>query len=269
MSRWTVARPGASALTRISMGRAGRGSAVVLAYHDVVDAPVATGWSVTVRQLKTHVRLLRRLGHRIVPLGDLTQLLRSGAAVDGLAAITFDDALAGVARHAAPALVELAAPACVMVVTASLGQRPSWWPESGPVMTRRDLGEWVDAGFDVASHGRTHVSLPGVGADRLRSEVRGSRAELEDLTGRLIHEFAFPFGHHDPRVRQEVVAEYAAAYTFLNGRLTGAEDRHRLPRLTMGPHQAGLRFAYHLGRGVGTWPEHQIDSVGDQMVAIT
>ncbi len=261
--RWSAARSAVSAVARLSLNRAGRGTAVVLAYHDVVaERRPASRWTVSADQLRSHVVLLRRLGHRIVPLSLLSGLLRMGAPVGGLAAITFDDALAGVARHAAPVLAELDAPATVAVVTGGLGRDPAWWPGSGPVMSVRDLHEWVAAGLGVAAHSRTHASLPGLNAVRLRAEVSGARTELEDLTGHSVDAFAYPYGHHDERARREVAdAGYATAYTFLNGRVTGAEDPHRLPRLTMGCHVEAWRLAYHLGRAPGTWPDHQQQAV--------
>lgn len=96
----------------------------------------------------------------------------------------------------------------------------------------------------------------------LRDEIAGCRDELEDLTGRPVELFAYPFSHHDPAVRDAVAAAgYAAAFTFLNGRDGAGLDRHRLPRLTMGVHQSAARLTYHLARSPGSWPDHQLDRV--------
>jgi peptidoglycan/xylan/chitin deacetylase (PgdA/CDA1 family) len=75
---------------------------------------------VTEREFRGHLRVLAALGLRVVPLATIVERLGGGEPVDGLAAITFDDALAGVLRHAVPALDDAA-----MVATSSSSATPS------------------------------------------------------------------------------------------------------------------------------------------------
>ena len=252
-----------SALARLAVGRAAAGGGVVLSYHDVVgSSEVPSELDVTVDRLRHHLGLTRRLGYRFVPLADLSLRARTGGSLEGLAAVAFDDALAGVARHAMPVLVELAVPATIFALSTGWGRRPVWWAGAGRTMTRAELEQSVAAGFTLAAHTRTHASLPALSDRALRDEVAGSRAELEDLSGSKVDMFAYPFGHHDPRVRQSVRdARFSTAYTFLNGRLTGSEDPLRVPRFTMGRHHDRLRLGYHLARPPGSWPDHQLDAV--------
>lgn len=261
------------AAARLATGRAARGGAVVLCYHDVVLGPGDRGaeldLNVTAGQLRQHLLLLRRLGYRVVPLGEITARVLAGRPTAGLAAVTFDDALAGVHHHGLPVLLELGVPATLFTVSTLWGSPPPWWEGSGPTMTRRQLEECRAHGLELAAHTRTHASLPtltrpGVvdGAARLREEVSGSRAEIEQLVGHPVEVFAYPFGHHDERVRDAVrEAGFTAAYTFLNGRVEGAEDPLRLPRFTMGRHHDRVRLAYHLARPPGSWPDHQLPVV--------
>ena len=262
----------ARAAGRLLTRRAGHGGGVVLCYHDVVAGPdLDDKWSVTVAQLRWQLRLVRRLGFRFVPLADLTQRALRGESTDGLAAVAFDDALAGVSRFALPVLVELEVPSTLMPLSTSWGSRPSWWPTVGRSMTRAELVEAVAHGVEIAAHTRTHptlVSLVDGPPGALRDEVEGCRAELEDITAAPVELFAYPFGHHDPAVRAAVeAAGYTAAFTFLNGRVAPGLDRLRLPRLTMGAHQTPARLAYHLGRTSGSWPDHQVDRVSGALLA--
>lgn len=268
MSRAATLGTVAGAAGRLLTGRAGSGGAVVLCYHDVVAGPdVDVDLSVTVAQLRQQLVLTRRLGFRIVPLAELSARAVAGEPLDRLAAVAFDDALAGVARHALPVLAELAVPATLFTVSTQWGQPPRWWDGAGRTMTAEELAECRAHGLDVAAHTRTHASLPELSAADLHDEVAGSRAELEDLVGATVDVFAYPFGHHDAAVRDAVrEAGYAAAYTFLNGRLTGGEDVLRLPRFTMGHHHDRLRLAYHLARAPQSWPEHQHDRVSGKDV---
>ncbi len=250
---------------RLLSGRSTHGGGVVLAYHDVVAGPEVDGeWSVTAKQLRSHLRLVRRLGFRFVSLADLSERAVKGEPLDGLAAVAFDDALAGVYRYALPILLELEVPATLMTVSAGWGTPPAWWPGSAPTMTRHELAEAVALGIDLAAHTRTHASLVGLSAAALRDEVAGCRAQLEDLTAAPVDLFAYPFGHYDPAVRACVdEAGYTTAFTFLNGRVSAGDDRLRLPRLTMGAHQSVPRLAYHLARPPASWPDHQLARVAD------
>ena len=259
----TGVRAPLAAAARWAAGRAPRGGAVVLGYHDVVAGPEAPlELDVTVDQLRRQLLVLRRLGFTVVPLADLAARHRAGEPLDGLAAVTFDDALAGVARHALPVLADLEVPATLFAVTTGWGTRPPWWPGAGPTMTREELLACRDAGLAVGAHTRTHPSLPTLDADALRREVAGSRADLEDLLGTEVDQLAYPFGHHDPAVREQAAAAgYRAAYSFLNGRVGATDDAFRLPRMTMGRHHDRWRWRYHLARPSATWPDHQLDRV--------
>ena len=187
---------------------------------------------------------MRRLGYRFVALSELCALVRAGSSTDGLAAVTFDDALAGVGHHALPVLDELGVPATLFAVSAQWGRSPRWWPGSAPMMSRSELREAHHSGVTVGAHSRTHASLPGLDGARLRGEVAGCRADLEDVVEAPVRLFAYPFGHHDEAVRDHVdEAGYDAAFTFLNGRIAGcgpvpAASTHDGPPPRSGP--AGL-----------------------------
>jgi peptidoglycan/xylan/chitin deacetylase (PgdA/CDA1 family) len=234
--------------------------AVVLAYHDV-DVR-ATGYTVTPAALEAHVAALRRSGFEIVPLERIVAALAAGQPVDRLAALTFDDALVGVHEHAVPLLARLGVRATVFAVARELGRPPAFWPEARRTMTEAELEDAMDAGMTVGSHTLTHASLVGLSGPVLADELGRSRAELEDLLGVTVDVLAYPFGHHDPRVRDAAAAAgYRCGFTFLNGRVIPRLDRFRLPRLTMGSHHGRLRFAYHLARPPDAWPDTQLDRV--------
>lgn len=235
--------------------------AVVLAYHDVnEDARVVDDYSVTPARFRAQVRAAQRAGIRFVTLSALTDAFLAGERLDGLGAVVFDDGLVGVHHHALPILDELRVPATVFVVTDVVGSSPPWWPSVERTMTRSELEEVMDAEVRLAAHSRSHPSLPGLDANRLRHEILDSRKLLEDVVQTPVELFAYPFGNHDAAVRSMVAeAGYRAAYTFLNGRVVPGLDPLRLPRLTMGSHQGTFRLAYHLTRPADSWPDTQVE----------
>lgn len=263
----TTLPPALGAIGRLVTRRRAAPGAVVLGYHDVsadADGEAADGYTVSAARLDAHLRLVARLGLRFVSVTDLVERLEAGADTDGLAVVTFDDALDGVHRHGLDVLERHGAPAVVYTVSDRLGAPAPWWPAVSPVMSTAQLREVVAAGHDVGSHTRTHGSLPAIAAEpaQLRDELAGSRAALADLVDQPVDTLAYPSGHHDPVVRAAAdAAGFRAAFTFLNGRVVGTEDRFRLPRLTMGAHLDGPRLAYHLLRAATSWPDHQVERV--------
>lgn len=237
--------------------------AVVLAYHDVAPAGAqAEGLTVTASDLEDHLTLVRRSGSRIVHLSRLVDALLGGRDVTGQVAVVFDDALVGVHHHGLPVLAALGVPATIFAVTSHVGTTPPWWPGSARTMTRAELAESVAAGCEISGHTRNHPSLPALSDPELADELGGGRAWLEDLAGRPLDLLAYPFGHHDKRVRDTAQAlGYRAGFSFLNGRLVEGQDRFKLPRLTMHAGHTRARLAFHLARSSASWPDHQQDTV--------
>ncbi len=245
----------------VAGGRPRLEGAVVLAYHDV--RPDGTGYHVTPARLRAQLDQARAGGLRFVDVATIVDRLEQGRPVDGMAAVTFDDALLGVGKHAMAILDDADVTATVFVVTDRLGVGPDWWDDAQRTLSAAELMIMADSSrVRFGSHTRSHPSLPSLDAVALADELEGSRTCLEDLLGRSVDLLAYPSGHHDARVRAAArQAGYRAGFTFLNGRAVAGDDLFRLPRLTMGGHHRRLRLAYHLGRSKGSWPDTQLDAV--------
>lgn len=243
-------------------GRSRAAGGIVLGYHDIVTGDGRTAYDVPVGAFAQHLRLLDRWGLRWIALHDLIDRLQTGRSVDGFVAVTFDDALAGVHRHAWPILDEAGIPFTVFAVTDELGRRPSWWPEAGEVMSRAQLTEMAAGGVNIECHTRHHPSLPALDARRLRDETAGAKNQLEDIIGAPSKLLAYPFGHHDSAVRSAATAAgFHAGFSFLNGRVTADQDHYKLPRFTMDPRHRRVRLALHVARPPESWPPTQHDVV--------
>jgi peptidoglycan/xylan/chitin deacetylase (PgdA/CDA1 family) len=260
-----VAARGAGALAAARLlagGRVRAQGAVVLAYHDVRDDPGQTvDLETPPARFRAQLLHARSWSRSVTELDELCDLVTAGRPVDGVLAVSFDDALQGVYREAFPILAELGVPATVFAVSGHLGGQPPWWEEAGPLMTPSELEALARGGVTIGSHTDTHADLPTLDDAGLRRELSDSRAQLQDLVQQPVELLAYPFGHHDARVRRAARdAGYRAAFTFLNGRWTGDVDKYRVPRLTMS-RQSTPRLAYHLARSAGSWPNHQLDTV--------
>lgn len=252
-----VVSTAAAATQALVAGRSRTPGAVVLAYHDVgPGAERGTDYYVTPEQLRRQLDLARGLGLVFVPLHDLVTAMEAGEAVDGLAAVTFDDAFRGVATDAAPVLAAMEVPGTVFVPSRCLGTTPRWWPGARPLMSEEDLLGLAEAGWGMGAHSRHHTQLVGLPDAALDAELAGGRHDLEELIGTPVELVAYPDGRHDGRVRRSArAAGYRAGFTFVNGRLSSGDDPFRLARLTMGDHQGRLRLTTHLTRPATSWPD--------------
>jgi peptidoglycan/xylan/chitin deacetylase (PgdA/CDA1 family) len=246
------------------VGGATEGEAsVVFAYHDVGDPETnTTRYLVSPHGFESQLRRTQEAGFTFVDLGEIVDRLRGRRSLTALAAVTFDDSLAGVHEHAAPILRRLGIPATVFTVAGALGQWPPWWRGAARVLTATELLALERQGIRVESHTVSHPSLPALSEQQVDHELRASRRMLEELLGRPVRYLAYPYGHYDVAVIAAARrAGYEAAFTFLNGRVTPDVDLFRIPRLNMWSGQGPVRLRYHLARPPESWPSHQLDHV--------
>ena len=152
-------------------------------------------------------------GSTIVPLAEIVDRLAAGRELDGLVAITFDDALLGVLEHAAPILEAHRVPATVFVVTDVVGVDPPFWPGAARTLTTDELPRAHRVG---PRHARIAHRDPRLAPRRrrptsARTSCASSRAWLEDLTARAGRPVRVPV--RPPRRRER-----------------GGDGRGRLPR---------------------------------------
>ena len=150
-------------------------------------------------------------GRTPVTVAALSQRLRSGASVEGLVAVSFDDGDAS-QLAASRELAEASIPSTVYVTVDFLGT-PGFL--DGAQLT--DLA--AVPGIEVGSHSLQHVHLDVLSAAQAAAQLRGSKAALEDRTGSAVTGVAYPHGSHDRRV---VAAAAEAGY------LSGAAVRNAL-----------------------------------------
>ena len=257
--------PNASALWGLARNRCAAPGGAVLAYHDVSEGDRPDEfYTVTASTLRAHIRMLRRLGMTIVNAVEIVDRIERGLTVDGLAALTFDDALVGVYRNALPVLESEDAPATIFVVPQALGVDPPWWPGSQRTMTVDELRDSAQRGMRLEAHSLLHRSLPSLVGDELAVDLAANMSRHTELFGGDPSLLAYPFGHHDARVRAAARdLGFRAGFTFLNGRARPNDDPFKLPRLAVWRGMRSLTLARHLARQPDAWPDNQADTVLD------
>ncbi|MCE5313799.1 MAG: polysaccharide deacetylase family protein [Armatimonadota bacterium] len=119
-------------------------------------------------------------------------------------AVTFDDGYLSVYEHAFPIMVERGIKATIYVVADAVGGLNDWDRKAGdqaePMMSAAQIREMADAGFEIGSHTLTHPHLTECDDDELRREIVDSKRKLEDIIGRQVSSFSYPYGDCDQRV---------------------------------------------------------------------
>ncbi len=227
----------------------------VLMYHSICPStqPDPHRIRVSPERLDRHLRLLRRLGLRGVPLGELLAAQRRGEA-DGLVGLTFDDGYTDFLEHALPVLARHEVTATVYVVAGLLGGHNDW--DEGPRLDLLDadgVRAVAAAGHEVGSHTFSHADLRDAGATTLEREVAGSRRVLEEVLQAEVAGFCYPWGRFDAAAAEAVRAAGYDHACVTGDHLPG--DRFTLPRAYVAPeHRAPhlvARLVRHRVRMIG------------------
>jgi peptidoglycan/xylan/chitin deacetylase (PgdA/CDA1 family) len=199
---------------------AGRSGLRILMYHAVgtpIVGDVRFLYNMPPARFETHMRhLAERCAGQIVPL--------SPSALDGHSfkiALTFDDGYRDNLSVAAPLLVDLGIPFTVFMSTGPVARREPGF--LGPEAVR-ELARVP--GATIGAHSVSHPRLTACDDRRLREELVGSKAYLEDLIGAEVDSVSYPHGAVDRRVRD---AAEAAGYRI------GASSRFDINRAGRDP----------------------------------
>lgn len=203
---------------------------LVLMYHSVApydEDPFQV--TMTPQRFERQMRWLRSRGLRGVSMAELLDALAAGRA-RRLVGLTFDDGYQDFLTYSMPIMARYGFTATMFVLAGRLGGENEW-SRPGPnkaLLTADQVREVAAAGMEIGSHGLQHVSLLKADDSQLGKEVVESRTILEELLGRRIRGFAYPYGYLDNRV---VEAARAADYDYACAVLPSSEiGRHAISR---------------------------------------
>lgn len=211
----------------------------ILMYHSIdADAPAPTRrLSVEPDAFSAQMQMLRDFGYTTLPFAQLGALLDAGEPVpERTVVLTFDDGYADLYDTALPILQRHGFTAAVFVTTGWLrdaGARSAGRP-LGRMLSATQVRELAEAGIEIGGHTHSHPELDQLSASSLGDELQASKDLLEQVAGRPVSTFAYPFGYSSHQVRAAVAANgyrYAAAVG--NACTSRPADPLALPRLTI------------------------------------
>jgi len=163
----------------------------------------------------------------VVPVAQVAPIGRNGLPASSekvFSALTFDDAHLDNYTVVYPLLKSLHLPATFFVPSGLLGRING--------MTRSMVREVAEGGITIGAHSVTHRRLTTLSRKEVETELRDSKAALEDLTGMECREFAYPYGLYDQTTM--AIAESAGyACAFGASLRESADTRFALPRTTI------------------------------------
>jgi peptidoglycan/xylan/chitin deacetylase (PgdA/CDA1 family) len=207
---------------------------IVVTYHAI--GPERSPIGCTANELRSDLRGLREAGYTFVTLDQCADWLAGGPDPGPLTAvITFDDGYASVAESAAPILEAERVPYAVFVIAGRIGQDNQWagqWRSVPrlPLLDRGGLRDLARAGACIAAHTFTHPVLTRLAPAALEREIVGSAAAIEDLIGRPVHDFAYPYGAAGPRERDVARSRYRLAFVAAPAIVRQGGDPAGVPR---------------------------------------
>jgi len=212
-------------------------------YHSVTRG-TEDPFNITVspERFAAQMRLLSRTGRRGVSLRELLGT-PPGRARDRLVGLTFDDGYVDFVDEVLPELERHDFTATVYVVAGRLAGHNDWETHGPrkPLMSEEQVREADRRGAEIGSHTLTHAHLPELGASALADEVTRSRRELEDVLGREVRGFCYPYGDVGPR-EVAAAAEAGYAHATVVGHAANPGPL-ALPRTFVGQRDGSLRLA--------------------------
>lgn len=164
----------------------------ILCYHQIRDwtardSKGAKDYIVPVAAFKAHIKMLADSGYHTVSPDQLYAYLTTGARLPAKPImLTFDDTDLDQFTIARPTLAQYGYKAMYFVMTVSLG-RPHY-------MSKAQVKQLSDEGNVIGSHTWDHHNVKKYQGQDWVTQIDKPTKTLEDITGKKINYFAYPFG---------------------------------------------------------------------------
>lgn len=220
----------------------------VLLYHRVISDPSLAGKHgtyVTTKQLEAHLEYLNKNNYTPITFEDLSMINRFDKEKKYVI-LTFDDGYEDNYTLLFPMLRKYGFKAVIFMVT---GKKENTWDyldegRTFPLLERTQILEMSKYGIEFGAHTMNHVDLTKVEVSEARQEIEGSREALEDILGKKVTAFAYPYGSVNETVKELVKkAGFKYGIATVLGPLAIHEDTFNIRRIVTHPDTNLSRFA--------------------------
>lgn len=200
----------------------------ILTYHQIGE-DLGSGLSVSVKTFVGQMQFLKDKGYHSITLEEAAGLLKSEKPLPPRSVvITFDDGFKNIYTLAYSILEKYGFTATIFLVADFLGKDNDWSENkeklSSPLLGPEEIASMPSISY--GSHALNHRHLTRLSESEAREEIGSSRKKLQDLIGREILTFCYPYGDYNASIARIVQeAGYSCACTTRRG------NRHRPDKL--------------------------------------
>lgn len=207
---------------------------VFLMYHEVQaagrklvdESPGYRRYAVSKEQFASQLDVVERGEFKGSNVSESLSALESGTAGKPIVCLTFDDGCASDLHVAAPLMRDKNFNATFYVTVDHLGK--------DGYLTKTELRELSDLGFEIGSHSLTHRHLNDLDAREISTELIDSKRALEEITGKPVDHFSCPGGRVDAVVTEVAMqAGYKSVATSQLGINSARSDLFALKRVAI------------------------------------
>ncbi|MFQ3548880.1 MAG: polysaccharide deacetylase family protein [Armatimonadota bacterium] len=217
------------------------GMSVTLLYHRMgfpKFSSLVAGQYVAPIIFEKQLAYFEKNGWQSVPLEKIKNTSQDFCIEHNRLAITFDDGYLSVYKHAIPILKKQNYNATIFVVANTIGGINEWDKAVGDktekMMTRAQIREICNMGFEIGSHTLSHAHLLTLSDKEAFEEITASKNKLEDIIGKEVKSFSYPYGEYGEREVQYVKsAGYKYAVSTKKGIVLPQSDIFEIPRINV------------------------------------
>ena len=168
----------------------------ILCYHQIrdwraTDSKAAKDYIVPTAEFKAQMKMLADSGYHTILPDQLYNYLNNGAKLPSKPImLTFDDTVLGQFTVASPEMKKYGFKGVFFIMTVSLG-RPNY-------MTKAQVKSLSDEGHLIGSHTWDHHNVKKYQGEDWVTQIEKPTKTLEEITGKEIKYFAYPFGLWNP-----------------------------------------------------------------------
>jgi peptidoglycan/xylan/chitin deacetylase (PgdA/CDA1 family) len=188
----------------------------VLFYHRVADVH-PNNLTISKAQFTRHVEYCRE-NYEPISLSEVQRRIRDNDSYIPSVTFTFDDGYQDNCDFAIPLLLDHQFACTYFVTTGNVLQQTQFGHDQANgvqlrINTARQIRQMSDAGIEIGCHTRTHPNFANVHDLKvIRDEIINAKQETEQLIGRAVRYFAFPFGTPQQLTQAAIETVYEAGF---------------------------------------------------------
>ncbi len=226
----------------------------ILCYHQIrdwkgTDSKSAKDYIIPIATFQDHMKMLADSGYHTISPDQLYAYLTTGATLPSKPVmLTFDDGDLTQYTNALPVLDKYGFKASFYIMTVAIGRRGKQH-----YMDKTQLKDLSDKGHVIAAHTWDHQNVKKLSTpEDWKTQLEEPKAKLEEITGKPVRHFAYPFGLWKPESLPEVRKRgYLTAYQLAEKKMDPTDPLMSIRRIIAGGYwsaktlSGNMRASFH------------------------